>query len=119
MSELGDRLCKLRTDRHYSQEELGKVFHVSRSTICAFEKGTREPNLEFLRKYAEFFEASYDYMLLGIGDGLSPSILSEPFYKDKTLHDLVNAARAIHPENRKAFWTILVLFSKAVGKIEL
>lgn len=40
------RLKQERIRRGLSQEELGKLIHVSKVAICGYEKGTKNPTLE-------------------------------------------------------------------------
>ncbi len=59
----GDRLKKLRISRGVTQEELGKILKVTKSTICFYERGTRTPTLENLIDLSNYFEVSIDYLL--------------------------------------------------------
>lgn len=64
---LGERLEKLRTEKNLTIVELAEMFHVSKSTISAYENNTRKPNLEILLEFAKFYGVTIDY-LLGISD---------------------------------------------------
>lgn len=46
----------LRTDRRWSQAELGKALGVSRQTVIAIENGKYDPSLPLAFKIAETFE---------------------------------------------------------------
>jgi transcriptional regulator with XRE-family HTH domain len=46
-----------------TQEELGKIFGVDRATISRYETGSRDPDPELVRKFADFFGVSTDYLL--------------------------------------------------------
>lgn len=59
----GDKLRKLRTDRKLLQEELGKKVGVSASTIGMYEQNRREPDNNILKKIADYFNVSTDYLL--------------------------------------------------------
>lgn len=41
-----ERLKQERIRRGLSQEDLGKLIHVSKVAICGYEKGTKNPSLE-------------------------------------------------------------------------
>lgn len=44
----GEVIKRERCKRGLSQEQLGKMIHVSKVTICGYEKGTKTPTLENL-----------------------------------------------------------------------
>lgn len=69
MKIFGDRLKKLRTSRHLTQDELGEIFNppLAQSTIGTYERGMRQPSLENLITISNYFNVSIDY-LLGITD---------------------------------------------------
>ncbi|HBV95549.1 MAG: hypothetical protein JL50_09670 [Peptococcaceae bacterium BICA1-7] len=57
------RLKELRTEKDISQEELGLIMSLSKSTISLYESGKREPDYETLKKLADYFGCSTDYLL--------------------------------------------------------
>lgn len=59
----GNKLKKLRKDRNLKQEELANLLNISASTIGMYEQGRREPDNATLKKIANFFEVSTDYLL--------------------------------------------------------
>ena len=59
----GERLKELRTQRGYTQEDLARIFKTSRSRICMYEKGQREPDFEMLETFADFFNVNMNYLL--------------------------------------------------------
>lgn len=69
MKEFGERLKKLRTNRHMTQDELGEIFEnpKAQSTVGTWERGVRQPSMEDLVRIAQFFNVSIDY-LLGISE---------------------------------------------------
>lgn len=69
MREFGERLKKLRTNRHMTQEELGSIFNpsLSQSTVGTYENGKRQPTLENLVVISKYFNVTTDY-LLGLTD---------------------------------------------------
>ena len=68
---LGERLTKLRQEKHLSQRELGEIILVSGYTISAYELGRSDPNDEIKRRLAEFFDISVDYLIGLIDEPLS------------------------------------------------
>lgn len=67
LAELKDRLKELRQEKRLIQDELAKKLNISRNTITRYENGTRQPNINTVKKIAELFDVSTDY-LLGISD---------------------------------------------------
>ena len=62
-----ERLKELRLERNLSQAALADIIKVSDSTICFWETGINEPKLTYIKRLANFFEVSADY-LIGIAD---------------------------------------------------
>ena len=71
--ELGARLELLRKKSGWSQSEVAKRMSLSSSTVCKHEYGNREPNLETLKRYAELYNVSLEY-LLGLIDNQDVTI---------------------------------------------
>lgn len=57
------RLKELRNENGLTKTQLGKVFHVSRTTIYNWENGNQEPCMQVLMDLSEFFNVSIDYLL--------------------------------------------------------
>ncbi len=62
---LGDRLRKLRNNRNWTQEDMAKKLEMSRGTYAHYEINKRQPDYEILKKIANIFEVSIDYLLTG------------------------------------------------------
>lgn len=63
----GSRLRQLRKDKRMTMKELGLAFGLAESTISGYETGIRNPDLSYVRNFAEYFGVSADH-LLGIDD---------------------------------------------------
>lgn len=63
MSKFSDRLRALRTERYMSQMELSKYIGVSKSSINMYERGEREPGIETLEAFADFFNVDMDFLI--------------------------------------------------------
>jgi transcriptional regulator with XRE-family HTH domain len=61
------RVKELREENNLTQKELAVKLAVTNSTVCDWEKGRSQPDLEMLAKIACFFEVKTDY-LLGLED---------------------------------------------------
>lgn len=58
----GQKLRELRSNKKMTQEELGKLLNVSKVSISGYENDTREPDKGSIKKLAEFFDVSTDYL---------------------------------------------------------
>lgn len=63
MSTFGERLRSLRTARGLTQKECGKLFQLSESAIGMYERDQRQPSLDLVRRIADYFEVTIDYIL--------------------------------------------------------
>ena len=61
------RLKTLRTERKLSQKQLAVDLKTTNSSICDWENGRSEPNIETLINIAKYFNVTTDY-LLGLED---------------------------------------------------
>jgi len=61
------RIRELRIESGITQKELAKKLNVTNSTVCDWEKGRSEPDLQTLAQIAAVFDVRVDY-LLGISD---------------------------------------------------
>ena len=63
MKALPPNLIYLRKQRNFTQEELGEVFNVGRTTVTSWEKGVSNPDIVMLYKMAEYFNVSLGDLL--------------------------------------------------------
>lgn len=61
--EFKDRLRQLRKKNKLTQEELAKILNYGYTAIANYESGRTQPSLNNLKKLAEFFKVSTDYLL--------------------------------------------------------
>lgn len=61
------RLRELRTDAGLSMKQLANILKTSDSTVSNWENDINEPKISYLKKIAEYFDVSADY-LLGLED---------------------------------------------------
>ena len=62
MSEFGLKAKNLRKSRDLTIRTLGNELGISKSRISRYERGETEPPLSALRKYAEFFDVTLEYL---------------------------------------------------------
>ncbi|GED04325.1 helix-turn-helix domain-containing protein [Bacillus atrophaeus] len=60
---LSDRLVELRKSKKLTQQGLANRLKITRSSLSQYEIGKRQPDYETLKKIADFFEVSTDYLL--------------------------------------------------------
>lgn len=58
-----NNLRELRLAKGLTQQQLGEVFHVSRTTISNYEIGKIEPSIKLILDISEYFEVSLDQLL--------------------------------------------------------
>jgi len=61
--KVGERLAELRNKKGITQNELAKLTNISRSRIGLYETNKRDPDLDTIKYFAEFFNVSTDYLL--------------------------------------------------------
>ncbi len=64
---IGDRIRTLRISRNLNQVELAKKLNVSKQSVSNWENDNILSSVEIVKKLAEFFSCSTDY-LLGLND---------------------------------------------------
>lgn len=80
---LGARLTELRLRKGVSLQDVANAVEVSKTHIWALEKGgTKNPSLDLLKKLAEHFNVSVEY-LAGTGDTESlVEVEAQQFFRD-------------------------------------
>lgn len=61
--ELKDKLRKLREELNFKQIDIAKKLNIPRTTYNNYETGFRTPDYELLKKIAELYDVSTDYLL--------------------------------------------------------
>ncbi|WP_346234545.1 helix-turn-helix transcriptional regulator [Lysinibacillus telephonicus] len=61
--QYGDKLRNLREKLGLSQKELTDRLNINRSTYARYETSSTQPDFDTLKKLADFFEVSTDYIL--------------------------------------------------------
>lgn len=57
------RLVELRKEKHVSQKVIADLLDISDVAYGRYEKGIAEPNLESLKKLANYFDVTIDYLV--------------------------------------------------------
>jgi len=91
---LGDKIKLLREDRGVSQLELAKILEVGNSTLSMYESNTRKPDYEVIKKIADYFNVTTDYLL-----GLTE--VPNQQYHDQILEDYPEIISILRRNKRK------------------
>ena len=59
----GDRLRELRKNKNISQEDIGELCGVAKTTISNWENNITQPPIETITKLAQYFNVTTDYLL--------------------------------------------------------
>lgn len=94
MSTFGERLRDLREEKGISQKDLAEFLSLANSTVSQYEADKRDPDSSTLKKLADYFAVTLDY-LLGRSDIRNPQILSDP-----EVISLIRAHQKMTPEQR-------------------
>lgn len=57
------KIRELRKQRKLTMKELGEKINVAESTVSLYENGKRQPDFETIKKLADFFGVTTDYLL--------------------------------------------------------
>ncbi len=60
---MNNRLRELRKEKGLTQIELAKILNVSDRSVGFYETGERDPDTETLKKLADYFDVTIDYLL--------------------------------------------------------
>lgn len=108
--EFSERLKQLRKEKDFTQEELANKLGITAGAVGLYEQGRREPDNSTVKKLAQMFDVSTDY-LLGMEsiikyDGENDDDFTYALYQEtKNLTDtqkeaLLNMARALKESNK-------------------
>lgn len=85
--EFHEKLQQLRKQNGLTQEELASVLYVSRTAVSKWESGRGYPNIDSLKRTAEFFSVTVDELLSG--DQVLTIAEEDRTQKEMHAHDLV------------------------------
>ena len=57
------RLKELRESRNLTQKQVAEIIGYSVLSYARYEKGEREPDISTLKKLADYFDVSVDYII--------------------------------------------------------
>ncbi|OAA90911.1 helix-turn-helix domain-containing protein [Clostridium ljungdahlii] len=71
--DISHNLKKLRSEKGLTQIELSKNLNINRATYAHYETGRREPDIETLKLFSDYFNVSVNY-LMGLTNIRNPFI---------------------------------------------
>lgn len=58
-----DKLKQLRVENNFSQKSVAQKLNISNATLSQYESGVRQPSYDVLKKIADIYNVSIDYLL--------------------------------------------------------
>lgn len=98
-------LKKLRLERKLSQQKLAEQFGITQQAIYNYENGITEPDIYMLKRMADFFHTSIDYLVGRIEDPAS-------YDEQRILVEINEKADTKKQVNRYAMYSMYLLYGK-------
>lgn len=112
MKKLGNIIRSLRIKENLTQEELAKIIKVSRSTMGSYEQGTRDPTIETLERFADYFNVDMNYLTGTVSEeyylDLKSRQVAQEIFVNKELRALFDASRNASPEDLEIVKNLLL-----------
>jgi len=109
MATFGEKLKKLRKDRSWSQDELGRQVGVHGRHIGKYEIGRAMPNADTVVRIAESLGVSIDYLLR---DDLADESTSGSALRDQELLRKFEAVEKMDDEDRRVITSLIDAYIK-------
>ncbi len=97
--EFKERLKSLRKENKLTQSALGNILNYGYTAISNYESGRNEPSIKDLKKIAEYFNVSIDYLLC-VNDVRNPYVKNN--YPEQ-FDELRNIYSSLTPRKRESF----------------
>ena len=104
-------LSKLREEKQISQAKLGEIIGVTQPTINKYENHDNQPDFDTLKKIADYFETSVDY-LIGHTDIRRRIEQTEAYELNETEQNLIDSFRDLTSEQRQCILMTVKTFLK-------
>lgn len=104
-------LRQLRDSKGISQQMLADAIGVSQPSINKYENHNIEPDIETLRRIADYFETSVDY-IVGHTDIRRRIEQTEAYELNETEQKLIDSFRDLTPEQRQCILMTVKTFLK-------
>lgn len=101
MKTLNTILRDLREDNDIKQETIANYLGISQQTYSNYENGKREIPIEAVRKLAQYYKVSTDYLLRSDTSYLGSLDMNAAYIDNLTMHDIVYNIQTLNEEERK------------------
>ena len=99
---IGKKIRELRKIKDISQEELGKRIGTHLTNIGRYERDAQIPSADIIKKLAEVFNVSADYLLFEDNrDNISVKV------KDEKVIEYLEKIESLPPEDKEVIFTII------------
>lgn len=99
MRTLGSRLKEAREKKRLTQVEVSKKLGISNGTLSGYERDYRDPDTETLRKLANLYEVSLDWLS---GNNIIFREESSPYItNDQARNDVIEAYNRLPQDKKK------------------
>jgi len=109
------RLRSLREKKGVTQTELGRLFNLSKQAISSYERRESQPDVETLKRLADYFQCSTDY-LLGRTDDPTPPKKREAAVETLAAHRTDDPMADLPEEARRSLLEFQEFIFKKYGK---
>ena len=92
---------KIRKERHKTQIQVAKDLNIDATTLCNYEKGKSQPNIETLIKLADYYHTTIDYL---VGRNTQIINLNTLNLRDKKLIENILSMTELQKEKAEAYF---------------
>ena len=103
--KFSDKIRKARQERGYTQEQLGNMVNINKSSISRYEKGVQLPELENIKKIAKALGVSHQYLLED--EFMNEFVIEEGFIKVPVVSTVKRGLPLLAKENIIGFEYVL------------
>ena len=101
MKTLNTILRDLREDHDIKQETIANYLGISQQTYSNYENGRREIPIEAIKKLAQYYKVSTDYLLRSNAAYIGNLDMNATYTENLTLHDVIRDMQSLNESNRK------------------
>lgn len=103
---LGERIRKIRKQKHMTQEQLAEACNLSTAHIGHIERGTRALSIESLITISKILNVSTDYLLLDVSNSV-----------DKNLSSILNAIVDADDDKYNRLYSVIKILAENIEKL--
>lgn len=111
--EIGKRLRYLREKNHLTTRELGELIGMDFGSIAAIERGENGMAAKTLKKFVDYYNVSYDYILEG-----TQNELIRMGYEPKNVYEILDTIEFRNALQERVVKMVLALKDESLEAIE-